>query len=233
MLATVGWIATDMGMRVPGPMFAKLSTLDAHDFGVKFGSMAQMTVWAGYFELFAIMGMISTFEGTTDRKPGDFGVRWGYPKDEQGQYDMQLKELRNGRLAMLAFGGIATVGQLTGETWPFLAGTYNALPSDKATEGRGATLCGGSRQAPSRRTSVAANAMYERSRSMPFLPKPQNIKGFAGEEAEFDPLGFSDTFDIRWLREAELKHGRVCMLASVGFVAQQYLTFPGFKPTPD
>jgi len=49
-----------------------------------------------------------------------------------------------------------------------------------------------------------------------------------GEEQEFDPLGFSDTFDMKWLREAELKHGRVCMLATVGFVVQQYVVFPGF-----
>jgi hypothetical protein len=68
---------------------------------------------------------------------------------------------------------------------------------------------------------------------MPFLPKPQNLAGYVGEEQEFDPLGFSDTFDMKWLREAELKHGRVCMLATVGFAAQQYATFPGMKPTPN
>eukprot|EP00438_Fugacium_kawagutii_P031289 Skav218661 [mRNA] locus=scaffold365:853980:855377:- [translate_table: standard] len=34
------------------------------------------------------------------------------------------------------------------------------------------------------------------SKSMPFLPKPQNLGGLAGGEAEFDPLGFSDTFDV-------------------------------------
>jgi len=73
----------------------------------------------------------------------------------------------------------------------------------------------------------------ERSRSLPFMPKPANLAGYVGEEAEFDPLGFSDTFDMKWLREAELKHGRVCMMATVGFFAQQYVTFPGFKPTPD
>ena len=38
--------------------------------------------------------------------------------------------------------------------------------------------------------------------------------------AEFDPLGFAETFDPKWLREAELKHGRVSMLATVGFLVQ-------------
>jgi hypothetical protein len=38
--------------------------------------------------------------------------------------------------------------------------------------------------------------------------------GYAG----FDPLGFSDYYDIKWLQEAEIKHGRICMLAAVGMV---------------
>jgi hypothetical protein len=29
-------------------------------------------------------------------------------------------------------------------------------------------------------------------------PKPQNLGGLVGGEAEFDPLGFSDTFDATW-----------------------------------
>ena len=31
---------------------------------------------------------------------------------------------------------------------------------------------------------------------MPFLPKPENLGGLVGAESEFDPLGFSDTFDV-------------------------------------
>merc|ERR1711933_86600 len=97
----------------------------------------------------------------------------------------------------------------------------------------GSTLCGsGTRKVASRGTVVSAKAL-EASKSLPFLPKPQNLKGYIGEEQEFDPLGFSDTFDIKWLREAELKHGRVCMLATLGFFAQQWITFPGMTPTPD
>merc|ERR1712113_298300 len=93
--------------------------------------------------------------------------------------------------------------------------------------------CGsGTQKVASRGTVVSAKAL-EASKSLPFLPKPENLKGYVGEEQEFDPLGFSDTFDMKWLREAELKHGRVCMLATVGFFAQQWITIPGMKPTPD
>lgn len=45
----------------------------------------------------------------------------------------------------------------------------------------------------------------------------------------FDPLGFSTLFDIKFLREAELKHGRTAMLAAAGAIAQDLFTFPQFK----
>jgi len=172
--------------------------------------------------------MGNMMESKTERKPGDFGLRTFYPKDEKAQYDMQLKELRNGRLAMLAYSGIVTSAVLTGSTWPFFA-----LGEQRETGrvGSGHALCGGLQGAQSK-TSTATRAL-EASKSIPFLPKPQNLKGLAGEEQEFDPLGFSDTFDVKWLREAELKHGRVCMLATLGFVMQQWITLPGMTPTPD
>eukprot|EP00190_Bangiopsis_sp_CCMP1999_P007019 CAMPEP_0198722294 /NCGR_PEP_ID=MMETSP1475-20131203/62_1 /TAXON_ID= ORGANISM="Unidentified sp., Strain CCMP1999" /NCGR_SAMPLE_ID=MMETSP1475 /ASSEMBLY_ACC=CAM_ASM_001111 /LENGTH=230 /DNA_ID=CAMNT_0044483197 /DNA_START=163 /DNA_END=855 /DNA_ORIENTATION=- len=66
----------------------------------------------------------------------------------------------------------------------------------------------------------------EMSRSVPFLLKPKNTEGLIGS-AEFDPLGFSDYIDIRFLQEAELKHGRICMLAAVGFIVQELYTFGG------
>ena len=45
--------------------------------------------------------------------------------------------------------------------------------------------------------------------------RPILLTGYAG----FDPLGFSDYYDIKWLQEAEIKHGRICMLAAVGMVS--------------
>jgi hypothetical protein len=44
-----------------------------------------------------------------------------------------------------------------------------------------------------------------KSKSLPFLPQPANIVGMAGDVG-FDPLGFSNFFDIRWLREAEVSN---------------------------
>lgn len=76
-------------------------------------------------------------------------------------------------------------------------------------------------------SSTALNA--EMSKSLPFLTKPTNLDGYVGSEAGFDPLGFSDYFDIKWLREAELKHCRASMLATLGFVMQQFVTLPGME----
>jgi hypothetical protein len=44
----------------------------------------------------------------------------------------------------------------------------------------------------------------------------------------FDPLNFSENEEwLPWFREAELKHGRVCMLATAGFIAQEFFQLPG------
>ncbi|CAK0812066.1 unnamed protein product, partial [Prorocentrum cordatum] len=62
----------------------------------------------------------------------------------------------------------------------------------------------------------------------------------------WDPLGFAKLYDrnfdfnmvmtwphVQWLREAELKHGRVCMLAFVGMVTQSFFQIPGEPQEPN
>eukprot|EP00441_Pelagodinium_beii_P026033 CAMPEP_0197653512 /NCGR_PEP_ID=MMETSP1338-20131121/35840_1 /TAXON_ID=43686 ORGANISM="Pelagodinium beii, Strain RCC1491" /NCGR_SAMPLE_ID=MMETSP1338 /ASSEMBLY_ACC=CAM_ASM_000754 /LENGTH=738 /DNA_ID=CAMNT_0043228649 /DNA_START=72 /DNA_END=2288 /DNA_ORIENTATION=+ len=231
MLATTGWIATDLGLRVPGDAF-QVSSIDAHNASVKFGGMPQILLWIGLLEVFGALAMIQMYTGKTDRTPGDFGLRTFYPADEKGQYDMQLKELRNGRLAMLAYSGIVTIAVFTGAKWPFIQ-NYPGLQAvaDDHRQATGSAFCGARRPSPA--PAATARRAMETSKSLPFLPKPKNLEGLAGGEAEFDPLCLAEIYDVRWLREAELKHCRVCMLAALGFLTQQYVTLPGFTPTPD
>jgi len=58
----------------------------------------------------------------------------------------------------------------------------------------------------------------EKSEALPFVSKPVNLAGYVGDVG-FDPLGFSDRFSMDYLREAELKHGRIASLAWFGWVA--------------
>merc|ERR1712150_36950 len=88
----------------------------------------------------------------------------------------------------------------------------------------------------------------------PKTPVPDSEKmlaGMVGADVEmgdgpWDPMGFSKLFDrnfefnmvmtyphVQWLREAEIKHGRVCMLAFVGMVVQRFTHIPGYPVEPD
>ena len=63
---------------------------------------------------------------------------------------------------------------------------------------------------------------------MPFLKCPPKLDGSMVGDVGFDPMGLSDVQpDLKYARAAELKHGRICMLATIGFVFQEYIQLPG------
>jgi hypothetical protein len=66
------------------------------------------------------------------------------------------------------------------------------------------------------------------SDSVPFLKQPAMLDGTLAGDVGFDPLGFSDIFDVKVLREAELKHGRIAMLAVLGWLVQEQTVLPFF-----
>lgn len=63
-----------------------------------------------------------------------------------------------------------------------------------------------------------ARFSMDASPSVPFMDRPANLDGSLAGDVGFDPLGFSNKFDVNFLREAEVKHGRICMLAMLGWV---------------
>lgn len=71
----------------------------------------------------------------------------------------------------------------------------------------------------------------EKSASLPFLNRPPLLDGSMAGDVGFDPLGLSNIddvgIDLYWLREAEIKHCRVAMLATVGFLQVEL-----FGPAP-
>lgn len=72
-----------------------------------------------------------------------------------------------------------------------------------------------------------------RSASVPFLSQPPLLDGTMPGDVGFDPLGLSNIndvgVDLYWLREAEIKHGRLGMLAAAGILfVEAFGTAPGF-----
>jgi hypothetical protein len=58
--------------------------------------------------------------------------------------------------------------------------------------------------------------------AIPYAGRPETpaFDGTWAGDVGFDPLVISGNLDMKWLREAELKHGRVAMLAAAGSIAQ-------------
>ncbi|CAM9435503.1 unnamed protein product [Ectocarpus sp. 13 AM-2016] len=67
-----------------------------------------------------------------------------------------------------------------------------------------------------------------KSKSLPFMPQPASLDGSMAGDVGFDPMGLSNLVPLDFMREAELKHGRICQLAVVGFAATDLgLHLPG------
>lgn len=76
-------------------------------------------------------------------------------------------------------------------------------------------------------TSNNMVVLHARSRAIPFLEAPPGLEELVGGEKGFDPLGFSKVVPLKYLREAEIKHGRVAMLAVVGWIGADLFKLPG------
>lgn len=65
-------------------------------------------------------------------------------------------------------------------------------------------------------------------RARPHMVSLDTLPGKYALGGVFDPLGLGEKGDLIWLREAELKHGRIAMLAVVGFIVNDLgFHFPG------
>eukprot|EP00286_Rhodomonas_abbreviata_P018271 CAMPEP_0181309612 /NCGR_PEP_ID=MMETSP1101-20121128/12107_1 /TAXON_ID=46948 /ORGANISM="Rhodomonas abbreviata, Strain Caron Lab Isolate" /LENGTH=236 /DNA_ID=CAMNT_0023416109 /DNA_START=35 /DNA_END=745 /DNA_ORIENTATION=+ len=67
--------------------------------------------------------------------------------------------------------------------------------------------------------------------AIPGGERPKNLDGTLVGDVGFDPLGFSNWLNLNWAREAEIKHGRVAMLAATGMIVQDVYKFPGVQKT--
>eukprot|EP00185_Porphyridium_purpureum_P007620 POR4968..scf208_2 len=75
-------------------------------------------------------------------------------------------------------------------------------------------------------------SMMAKSKSVPFMDAPPALDGSLAGDVGFDPLNISGFLNIKWLRESELKHGRICMLAALGMIVQEVYRFPFYQGAP-
>eukprot|EP01031_Cornospumella_fuschlensis_P033685 gene33685-40750_t len=117
MLATLGYIVADF-VKLPGEVH-QVSSLAAHDAAVKSGAMIQILFWTSLLEIISVPAVLALGKG--DRQPGEFSFDpLGFSKTPANRAKYQISELKNGRLAMLAFSGIITQAALHGKPFPYI-----------------------------------------------------------------------------------------------------------------
>lgn len=120
MLATAGWLAVDFGARFPGSEYSAVpNALAAHDFGVAKGDLVMLLLIVTALETVSLFATMQMLKGETDRKPGQFYFDpLGFGKGDMAK--LQLNEISNGRLAMIAFSGIVTQAAITKGGFPYM-----------------------------------------------------------------------------------------------------------------
>jgi len=163
---------------------------------------------AGWAQITAYFGYCEFSGGFDDYKtgtPGDYGWKVLTSSDEGEKTKKLSAEIANGRLAMVAIIGMFFQDGLTGSAW----GDWT-LYTDSPLRFFG----GGD-------SSYSSYAAFD----------PANEAGVQDPVGFWDPLGFSDDKDeatFKRRRAVEIKHGRICMYATIGYMVPEYFKFPGY-----
>merc|ERR1712187_424066 len=162
---------------------------------------------AGWLQIIAYFGFCEFSGGFEDYKtgtPGDYGWKVLTSDDPAEKEKKLAAEIANGRLAMVAIIGMFFQDGLTGSAWGDWA-LYTASPL---------RFFGGGDSTPAYKAFDPATELGV-----------QEPLGF------WDPLGFTSDNDeaaFKRRRSVELKHGRVCMAATIGYIVPEYYKFPGY-----
>jgi len=165
---------------------------------------------------------------TSTKKNQAFPMNYGYPAftgqinklEEPERSKKLLAEINNGRLAMVAMAAIVAQNAATGQSIveQFATGNLNPFVGGYAQKEMGSRVA--------MRAAGPSSVVYgTTSQALPWAPVPEGLTNnefgeYVGDVG-FDPLGFAKNQRLLpWYREAELAHGRVCMLAVLGYTVQ-------------
>ena len=128
MLAWFGWLAADgafgFPLRFPADVYQEVpSSYAAHDIMVDNGSLGFMLGAFGFLEVCLSAVLVEVSKGGSDREAGDYKLdplQLLKGKSKEQVDKMKLRELKNGRLAMLAFAGVVTQCQIGHTEFPYI-----------------------------------------------------------------------------------------------------------------
>jgi len=211
MVAAIGMIVPDLFGRFGGYLSPSMD-LKFSDVPCTIEAIYKVPM-AGWLQIFALAGAI-------EAKNVAFPTNYGYPPfwgqinklSAEEKSKKLLAEINNGRLAMVAMAAIVAQNGATGQSLveQFTTGNLNPFIGGYAAE---------------ERASKVAMRAGGNSEALPWEPVPEGLTNdifgpYVGD-AGFDPAGFAKNQRLLpWYREAELAHGRVCMLATLGFSVQ-------------
>jgi len=157
-----------------------------------------------------------------DHEPGDFdfdplSIK---PTNPAELKEMQDTELINGRVAMIGIAGMVAQELVSGQKLFMLSVSGT---EEKTLEMKGAVA---PVQDPSSSATGAVAPVRPPAKIDP-LTFAKTLPGIIEQVGFFDPLGFcskegTTEGKIRFYREVELKHGRVAMLAALGFPVAEF-----------
>eukprot|EP00439_Symbiodinium_sp_Y106_P046353 s1449_g5.t3 len=176
---------------------------------------AQIVAFAGYYELF-----VYKFKGD----PGAYGWKAITSADPEGLKKKLNAEIANGRLAMMAIIGmffqdlqhkgfeLASAGSRNSK----MTGSVDGIKEDASAARDGLT--------------GSAWGDWANYTDSPLRAFEEEL-GVQAPVGFWDPVGYTrdgsvETFKRR--RETEIKHGRVAMYATVGYIVPEYFKWPGF-----